>query len=205
MVTGTSSALSRAGRRRFARLRPRNHDGRRCYRPGRYQHALHANRAGDSSFSFGGNAAAVPAGLRRYCALAVARPGNRRHRRGSGMMAVVTDRGVLERIAAIVQSAKPVERPIIPERVAAPARGSARRTIAAGRTSGAGAGNNAPAPSGEAYEQAEASGREAGSERDRDARKGAGREATARRNAGGAVGRAADQAELDTRLAFFPL
>jgi hypothetical protein len=43
------------------------------------------------------------------------------------MMAVVTDRRILERVVAIIRDAKPVERPIIPERVAPPARGGGQR------------------------------------------------------------------------------
>ena len=118
-------------------------------------------------------------------------------------MAVVTDKRILERIAAIVLNAKPVERPIIPQRVAPPARGSARRKIpSTRRPKGAAPGEASPGASGEAGEAMPDSG---GAGEQRDGRKGAERDATARRNAGGAVGKATDQAELDARLAFFPL
>src|SRR3984893_13017605 len=128
MPMASSSAPTPAGQRPWRRSRQRSHDReRRPYRPSRYRHAVRTDRPGDSSFSSGGYSPWVSAGLRTDRALAVAERTALGQRGGEGMMAVVTDRRILERVVAIIRDAKPVERPIIPERVAPPARGGGQR------------------------------------------------------------------------------
>jgi putative DNA primase/helicase len=130
---------------------------------------------------------------------------------------VVTDKEILERIARRVLDAPAVERPVIAEREAAQ-----KKTVVRPKPAKAldpppeppppdpplsAIAVEIPQPSqmGDFIAEYDGPQEPAGPQLAKDGRKGAGRGATERRNAGGPVKSAEDQAALDKRLAFFPM